>query len=159
MLSSVISSLSLLRAGGRPRSTPEVASQRALHWTRRCSLNPAGHALSLALSLVLSIEHRFPSDGTQSLSSSARFILSSKEEQPTKKHPSPSPSVAAAFPSTQVTAVSNELVPGSHPPRPVQPSADPAQLHHNSRAVTTAAPNPRRRQALIDLNCRPADTS
>lgn len=61
--SSVISSLSLLRAGGRPRSTPEVASQRALHWTRRCSLNPAGHALSLALSLVLSIEHRFPSDG------------------------------------------------------------------------------------------------
>lgn len=112
------------RAGGRQRSTPDVASERALHWTRRCSLNPAGHALSLAV-------HRtsFPfRRGRRVYPASQLCQIDSflKRRTADKKQPSLSPSVAAAFPSTQVAAVSNWSLEVTPHVQSGQSSADPA---------------------------------
>lgn len=148
------------RAGGRQRSTPDGASERALHWTRRCSLNPAGHALSLAVSLAVprtSFPFRrgrrvYPASQLCQIYSFLKRRTADKKQQKTALALSICGCCISKYPGNS----SIQLVPGSHPPRPVRavlsrPSPTPSPF--------TSDPNPRRRQAVIDLNCRPADTS
>lgn len=136
------------RAGGRQRSTPDVASQWALHWPRRCSLNPAGHALSL----VLSIEHRFPSDGDAEFIQLCQILFLPRKKNSRKK-------TALALSICGCCISKCRTGPWKSPPTCSPVLSRPSPLHHNSPATTAAPEPPSPTSSLIDLNCRPADTS
>lgn len=123
------------RAGGRQRSTPDVASERALHWTRRCSLNPAGHALSLAV-------HRtsFPFRRGRRVYPASQLcqIDSFLKRRTADKKTALALSICGCCIPKYPGSSSVQLVPGSHPPRPVRAVLSrPSQLHHHSPVTRT----------------------